>query len=261
MRIAKGAKAERALGATLIACLLPVCTLASTNEASVQGINSGDLRGINSGDLRGINSGDLRGINSGDLRGINSGDLRGINSGDLRGINSGDLRGINSGDLRGINSGDLRGINSGDLRGINSGDLRGINSGLVLSGPVDSVDLSNGVFTSLGQTVMASHDMLQSMSPGDLVSVTGSVAGPGWLYADAVEVADSGYVPGATEIFVVGIPSGVDRSLGQIQLGGLSIDYTPALSSGSIPSGQMLGFRGIQPNSHGILISDAVFKE
>ena len=235
--------------------------LRGINSGDLRGINSGDLRGINSGDLRGINSGDLRGINSGDLRGINSGDLRGINSGDLRGINSGDLRGINSGDLRGINSGDLRGINSGDVRGINSGDLRDINSELVLSGPVESIDLSNGVFTSLGQTVMASHDMLNSMSLGDLVSVTGSVAGPGWLYADAVEIADSGYVPGATEIFVSGIPSGVDRSLGQVQLGGLSIDYTPALSSGSIPSGQMLGFRGIQPNSHGVLISDAVFAE
>ena len=108
---------------------------------------------------------------------------------------------------------------------------------------------------------MASHDMLQSMSPGDLVSVTGSVAGPGWLYADAVEIADSGYVPGATEIFVSGIPSGVDQSLGQIKLGGLSIDYTAALSSGSIPSGQTLGFRGIQPNSLGVVISDAVISD
>jgi hypothetical protein len=109
---------------------------------------------------------------------------------------------------------------------------------MVLAGPVDSIDQINGV--------------------GDFVSVNGSVVSSGWLYADSVSVASSMYVPGATAVFVMGIPSKIDRVLAQAQIGELTIDYTAAMSGGAIPSGFSLSFSGIQPVSRGLLVSDAV---
>jgi hypothetical protein len=128
----------------------------------------------------------------------------------------------------------------------------------VLAGPVDSIDPINGVFMAMGQTVMASQGMLSSMSVGDFVSVNGSVVSSGWLYADSVSVASDMYVPGATAVFVSGIPSAIDPVLGQAKLGELTIDYTAALSGGAIPAGMSLTFRGIQPANRGLLVSDSV---
>jgi hypothetical protein len=184
--------------------------------------------------------------------GINGGDVAGINGGDVAGINGGDVAGINGGDLAGINGGDVVGINGGDVAGINGGDA------LVLAGPVDSIDPINGVFMAVGQTVMASQAMLSGMSVGDFVTVDGSIVSSGWLYADSVSVANGMYVPGATEVYVTGIPSEINPVLGQAQLGELTIDYTAAMSGGAIPSGLSLSFRGIQPVNRGLLVSDAV---
>jgi hypothetical protein len=111
---------------------------------------------------------------------------------------------------------------------------------------------------AVGQTVMASQTMLSGMSVGDFVTVDGSVVSSGWLYADSVSVANGMYVPGATEVYVTGIPSEIDSVLGQAKLGELTIDYTAAMSGGAIPSGLSLSFRGIQPVNRGLLVSDAV---
>jgi hypothetical protein len=116
----------------------------------------------------------------------------------------------------------------------------------------------NGVFMAVGQTVMASQQMLISLSVGDYVSVDGSIVSPGWLYADTLSVSNGTYVPGAHEVFVMGTPSSFDSDLGQAKLGELTIDYNAALSGGSIPTGLSLSFRGIQPVSRGVLVSDKV---
>jgi len=100
--------------------------------------------------------------------------------------------------------------------------------------------------------------MLAGMSVGDFVSVNGSVVSAGWLYADSLSASSGTYVPGASTVFVTGIPSRIDTSLGQVQMGNLTIDYTAALSGGEIPSGLSLSFSGIQPVMQGLLVSDDV---
>ena len=245
-------------------------------QGDIRGITQGDIRGITQGDIRGITQGDIRGITQGDIRGITQGDIRGITQGDIRGITQGDIRGITQGDIRGITQGDIRGITQGDIRGITQGDIRGITQGdlrnwsadlgtsaflpstVVLAGPVDSIDRINGVFTSLGQTVIASQGILSGLSVGDYVAVDGSVAAAGWLFADRVSVSRDMYVPGASEVFVTGMPSSFDYSLGRVTLGDLSIDFNAALGGGALPSGAMYSFRGVQPNARGLLVSDEV---
>ena len=235
------------------------------------GINTGDVTGINTGDVLGINTGDVTGINTGDVLGINTGDVTGINTGDVLGINTGDVTGINTGDVTGINTGDVTGINTGDVTGINTGDVVSVGAivsvdsefgspglALVLSGPVESIDLVNGVFTSMGQTVVASTTMLRGLSEGDYVSVNGSVMGAGWLYADGVSVSEEMYVPGASPVVVTGIMSSLDEDLGSVTVGGLTVDYTPAMGNGILPRGNLFVFSGIQPVQEGVLLSTEV---
>jgi hypothetical protein len=108
----------------------------------------------------------------------------------------------------------------------------------------------------MGQIVMASREALAGMRVGDFVSVQGSVVSPGWLYADGVSVSDTTYVPGATQVFVTGMLSSVDRASGIARMGGLTIDYTSSLGSNAAPSGAMWSFSGTRPVSGGVMISD-----
>ena len=274
MRTARSARALVALGATLIACSLSVTATAEQLAGFASGITVGDAQGISVGDAAGITIGDTAGITIGDTAGITIGDTAGITIGDTAGITIGDTAGITIGDIAGITIGDTAGITIGDTAGITIGDIAGITIGdtagitigdtagitigdsSVLSGPVDRIDHVNGVFESMGQIVMASRGALAGMRVGDFVSVQGSVVSPGWLYADGVSVSDTLYVPGATEVFVTGMLSSVDRAAGTARVGGLTIDYTSSLGSSRAPSDAMWSFSGTRPAAGGVMISD-----
>jgi hypothetical protein len=100
--------------------------------------------------------------------------------------------------------------------------------------------------------------MISSLNVNDYVSVQGSVAGPGLLYADSITVSAEQYVPGASEVFVTGILSSIDASTGTATLGDLQVDYTSSLSSGRAPGGVLWSFRGTQPANQGVMLSDEV---
>ncbi|MDH3811733.1 MAG: hypothetical protein OEU60_08505, partial [Gammaproteobacteria bacterium] len=183
-------------------------------------------------------------------------DAFGIDANDSLGIDANDVFGIDANDSLGIDANDVFGIDANDSLGIDANDALGIDANDILSGPVDRIDTMNGVFESMGQIVMASRDALAGMNVGDFVSVQGSVVGPGWLYADDVSVSNAQYVPGATEVFVTGMLSSVDRAAGTARMGGLTIDYTLSLGAGSAPSDMMWSFSGTRPVSSGVMISD-----
>ncbi|MBT8081173.1 MAG: hypothetical protein KJO56_01970 [Gammaproteobacteria bacterium] len=163
--------------------------------------------------------------------------------------------GIDGGASAGIDGGATAGIDGGAILGIDGGATAGIDGGAILAGPVDAIDLGNGVFHSLGQAVLTSHEVLSQMRVGDFVEVSGSVVSAGWLYADEVAISNIDYVPGATEVFVSGMLSGVDFAAGTARLGGLTIDYTPSLALGAAPSSAMWSFQGTRPASEGLMIS------
>ena len=227
MRIAIGARAYRVLGATLIASVLLHTADAAESDSSALGIDQGSLTGIDQGSVLGIDQGSLTGIDQGSALGIDQGSLTGIDQGSVLGIDQGSTQ-------------------------------RTVVTGLILRGPVTSIDRINSVFESMGQFILASQSMLNSMRIGDYVSVNGTVISSGWLYADDVSVLGESYVPGASAVCVTGIPSAIDLSTGRVQIGGQTIDYTQALSSGELGVGFEMSLCGIQPVTRGLLISDAV---
>ncbi|MGI9225298.1 MAG: hypothetical protein ACR2QX_12520, partial [Woeseiaceae bacterium] len=192
--------------------------------------------------------------------GIHGSSTDGIHGSSTDGIHGSSTDGIHGSSVDGIHGSSTDGIHGSSTVGIHGSSTAGIHgsSTLVLAGPVDSIDAINGVFVAVGQTVMASQGMLAGMSVGDFVSVKGSIVSPGWLYADGLSVSTGTYVPGASGVFVTGIPSSIDKSVGQMQLGDLTIDYTAAMSGGAIPTGLSLSFSGVQPVGRGLLVSDAV---
>ena len=187
---------------------------------------------------------------------ISTGSVLDISTGSVNDISTGSVLDISTGSLADISTGSVLDISTGSVNDISTGSVTARGSvAVVLIGPLDSIDADNGSFRSLGQTVMVGNSMLESLSVGDLVSVEGSIAGPGYLYADRVTISSEQYVPGATEVFVTGIPSAVDGASGRMSMGGLDIDYTPSLAVGVRGKGAIWSFKGIQPNARGLLVA------
>ncbi len=173
----------------------------------------------------------------------------------IAGIEGANAMGIEGANVLGIEGANVLGIEGSNVLGIEGANVLGHESARILSGPVDFIDIEIGSFVSMGQTVAASREMLSDLRVGDLVTVEGSVMGPGWLYADRVSVSSERYVPGATEVFVTGMPTSVNRFTGQVEMGDLTVDYTASLAGGNLRPGTVWTFRGIQPNNRGVLVA------
>jgi hypothetical protein len=129
----------------------------------------------------------------------------------------------------------------------------------LLAGPIDSIDLQEGSFTAVGQTVTYTRDGLAGLQPGTFVTVYGSLAGAGRIDATGVDVSRAVYVPGATEVFVTGIPSSVNYSTGTAWIGHLEINYTPSLGGSEFDGfGAAVTVRGTQPALGGTMLGDSV---
>ena len=91
------------------------------------------------------------------------------------------------------------------------------------------------------------------------MTVKGSISGAGWIDAMEVSISSGVYVPGATEVFVTGIPSSVNPILGTARIGDLTVDFTPSLAgTGYGGIGAAITVIGIQPALGGTMLSDRV---
>ncbi len=236
MNMATGARAGMVLGATLIAVIPFSIALAGIHGSSVEGIGSSSVEGIHGSSIEGIHGSSVDGIHGSSVGGIHGSSVDGIHGSSVDGIHGSSVDGIHGSSVDGIHGSSI----------------------FVLLGPINSINSREGVFVSMGQSVMASPEMLNTLNVGDLVAVHGSISGPGWLYADSVTVSAEQYVAGATEVFVSGILSSIDVSTGTAMLGSLTVDYTSSLGSGRMPTGVVWAFRGTQPSSRGVMLSDEV---
>jgi hypothetical protein len=128
----------------------------------------------------------------------------------------------------------------------------------MLAGPIDSIAMESGTFIAVGQTVAFSGD-LTALSVGDFVTVYGTLAGAGRIDATGVELSAEMYVPGATKMFVTGIPSAIDFNKGTALIGGLVIDYTMSLGGSDFGGfGAAVTVTGTQPALGGTMLGDCV---
>jgi hypothetical protein len=112
---------------------------------------------------------------------------------------------------------------------------------------------------AVGQTVTFATDGLAGMQVGDYVFVYGELAGAGRMDATAIDISPTRYVPGASEVFVTGIPSSVDYARGIVQLGELSVDITPSFGGAGFGGvGAAVTVIGTQPALGGTMLGDSV---
>ncbi len=179
-----------------------------------------------------------------------------IEGANIKGIEGANVLGIEGANTRGIEGANVAGIEGANVLGIEGANVLGIEGANLLVGPVSAIDRRNGTFSALGQVVLASSQDLERIQLGRLVSVVGTIAGPGVIYADKVSVSDFPYVAGATEVLVIGMPSKVDTLSGRATLGGLVVDFTAGMHGGNNVAGRTWGFKGTQPNARGLMVAD-----
>ncbi len=268
MRMATGAKAGIVLGATLIAVIPFSSALAGIHGSSVEGIHGSSVEGIHGSSVDGIHGSSVDGIHGSSVDGIHGSSVDGIHGSSVDGIHGSSVDGIHGRSVDGIHGSSVDGIHGSSVDGIHGSSVEGIHgssvdgihgsSTAILFGPIERIMVERSVVESLGQSILVSTEMLNQLSVGDLVSVEGSIVGPGLLYADSVTVSSEQYVAGATEVFVTGILSSIDASTGTATLGTLRVDYTSSLASGRTSAGVVWSFRGTQPSSQGVMLSDRV---
>ena len=248
------------------------------STGSILGISTGSVEGISTGSVNGISTGSTLGISTGSILGISTGSVEGISTGSVASLScaaagtygistgsgskqGGSVSGISTGSVNGISTGSTAGISTGSTAGISTGSVQGISTGsvaascLLLAGPVDSVNLDAGSFSSLGQEVFAQRTVLDSLNVGDYVGVSGSIVGPGELDSHQVYHFGNQYVPGATDVFVTGFPSEIDARVGTARIGSLTVDYTPAMGGRVEGLSGVITAVGTQPVLGGVMLS------
>ncbi|MGO9932063.1 MAG: hypothetical protein ACLPV8_09670, partial [Steroidobacteraceae bacterium] len=116
------------------------------------------------------------------------------------------------------------------LLGIDSSSAAGAQSNqMLLRGPVDKVNALTSQIEVLGQWVSARGMPVEALE-GHVVSVNGVIGARGAYVVSGIQSLSSvHYVPGATSVFLTGIISSINKSIGVLVLSGVSVDYTGAL--------------------------------
>ncbi len=135
-------------------------------------------------------------------------------------------------------------------------------------GPVDAVG-TNGSITVLGQKYSIPRASFSPNAPatyrvgaveiGTMVYVSGDRTEKGHK-ANSFVVLSANYVPGASEVFVSGFVSHVDRARGTARLGELEVDLT-ALSvqaDALLSIGDLIELAGTQPSPRGIVLATSI---
>jgi hypothetical protein len=141
-------------------------------------------------------------------------------------------------------------------------------------GAVDRVDLKTSSVVVLGQqfqvgaatlvTTEASYPRpvsLADVPQTALVWIEGEEKTSGAVSVAAVIVLPESYVPGASQLSLTGIVSGISSD-GQIRVGKLKVDITQTLGSNSAPIavGDLVEISGTQPAAQGVLLAQSLVR-
>ncbi|MGQ0833588.1 MAG: DUF5666 domain-containing protein [Gammaproteobacteria bacterium] len=140
----------------------------------------------------------------------------------------------------------------------------------VAVGAIDQVDRSNATITVLGQKfpltdasiVLNSQDgsapQRRGIFVGQLVWIDAEVSADGKSKHTVYSLPER-YTEGSTQVFVAGAVSAVTNA-GTLRVGGLTVDFTSALSRGAfeVSAGDWVELFGTQPARNGLLLADTV---
>ena len=139
---------------------------------------------------------------------------------------------------------------------------------MLVSGPIEKVDLKAGSVVILGQSYKAQigtpvlKRLADQISSGSTVvaSVLGNQDSAGNLRAARLVVHGTDYAPGATRVVVLGRVASVQSDIGTLKVGQLSVDYTSILSTAPAEyvAGQLIGAVGVQAAAGAPLVASRI---
>jgi len=242
---AKSARALRTLGASLVAVALIPAAHAGVQESGANAISGSGVDAISGSGVDAISGSGVDAISGSGVDAISGSGVDAIS-----GSGADAISGSGADAISGSGADAISGSGADAISG--SGDP-------MLAGAVQSIDLQGGSFVAVGQTVSFSREGLGALEVGSFVTVYGSIAGAGRIAATGVDISTEMYVPGATEVFVTGIPSSVDFARGTALIGELEVDYTLSLGgSGFGGIGAAITVFGTQPAFGGAMLGNSV---
>ena len=130
-------------------------------------------------------------------------------------------------------------------------------SSLLVIGPVDIILPKEHAAVILGQKVFLKSPELLTI--GETAVVFGKLGPNGAVVASDVR-HQGPYVAGATKVLLTGIVHKSDASVGHAQVGGITVDLTPAMAFGPVSAtvGDIVQVVGIQPSSNGLILANGI---
>ena len=126
-----------------------------------------------------------------------------------------------------------------------------------LRGPIDSIDLTNGILVALGQSILINADTFYedgltaaSLKVGDVIKVSSYTNADGKLVATRIEVKTG---VAATEMLLAGIVADLDATAMTFTINGTSIDYSKATIN-DLPNKTLAN--GMRVRVHGSIVMD-----
>jgi hypothetical protein len=169
----------------------------------------------------------------------------------------------------------LASIIGGDLNSIIGGDVRFLAAHeYAVVGTVDSVDRRKNLIVVLGQTFSVNQATSMSVAgralksdatrnlklvrTGDYVLLAGSEMSNGTAVASRLSILLAAYVDGASPTYVKGRVSSLDKSVGQLSVGSLQVDYTSSLGTfdaTQLVIGSTIELIGTRPTANGAMLA------
>ena len=134
-------------------------------------------------------------------------------------------------------------------------------------GTIESFDSRNATVVVLGQRLAiksatliagaksypAAH-AIRLLQPGAVVWVDGELNKDGTANVASLTVLPETNVPGATQLFVVGVVKAIDRT-GKVRIGDLTVDTTPTLgeTNSTTRVGDLIEVLGVQSSKNGVV--------
>jgi hypothetical protein len=127
---------------------------------------------------------------------------------------------------------------------------------LIISAPIQQLDHGADTVTVLGQTF---HTETNQLNVGEVVKVYGVLQKDGSI-ADAVVEGTNAYATNGDPVFLKGVVTGTDPALGQVEVDGMTVDYTSQLANADFAApgvGDVIAITASQPATQGVLIASA----
>jgi hypothetical protein len=129
---------------------------------------------------------------------------------------------------------------------------------LLISGPVESIDVSSGTVTVLNRRVLATN--ASDVEIGSLVNVFGRLGNDGAVSGAVLENL-ANYNLGSDQLYLKGKVTGLSVNVGRVFVDGAIVDYTALLSDSTfrLPRlGDTVEVTGTQPAFRGVILGSSI---